>query len=301
MFKSLARNAAFGVLLVLLSFGGASVRAAEPLRVVASFPVLADLAARIGGEHVAVSSLVPPGASPHAWSAQPRDVRRLAQADLVIVNGLGFEGWLDRLVAASGYGGTVLVATRGFEALRGDSGQPDPHAWHSLSLAGLYATAIAGALARRAPGHAAAFEANLAAFLAELQELDIWARGELAAIPADRRVVVTTHDAFAYLGRDLGIRMLSPVGLDSAAQPSAKRMAALISEIRETGVRAVFPEGGGDARLARALAGEAGVTLGAPLYAGTLSAPGGPASSFLAMWRYNVAQMLQAMGGENGR
>lgn len=269
--------------------------AAEPLRVVASFSVLADLVGQVGGEEVAVSSLVPPGGEPHEWQPEPADVRRISGADLVVVNGLGLEGWLDRLVRSSGFEGPVLVASRDVVPLRGPTGMPNPHAWHSLDEARRYAAAIAQELGRLRPGSAKRFADNLATFDRTLDGLADWVEARLERVPPTRRVVVTTHDAFAYLGRDYGITFLAPAGLDSAAQPSARRVAQLVDEIRRTGVRTVFPESGGDDRLARTLAAEAGVDVGAPLYAGTLSAPGGPAGSFAAMWRYNLSLMLDAM------
>ena len=283
------------ILLLAALLWAAPTRAEEPLRVVAGFSVLADLVAEVGGEHVAVDSLVPMGGAPHDWEPQPYDVAALAGADLVVVNGLGLEGWLDRLIAASGYAGPVLVASRGVEPLLDASGTPDPHAWHSLAATGLYASAIAGALTESQPANADAFRANLEEFLAELEKLDAWARGALAAIPPERRVVVTSHNAFAWLGRDFGIRILSPAGLDSAAQPSAKRMGELVAEIRATGVGAVFLEAGGDPRLARTLADETGVAVGAALYAGTLTPACDAAANYLSMWRYNFVEMLKAM------
>ncbi|MCK5275477.1 MAG: zinc ABC transporter substrate-binding protein [Alphaproteobacteria bacterium] len=284
------------ILLLAALLWAAPARAGEPLRVVASFSVLADLVGEVGGEHVAVDSLVPMGGAPHDWEPRPYDVAALAEADLVVVNGLGLEGWLDRLIAASGHAGPVLMASRGVEPLLDASGAPDPHAWHSLAATRLYARAIAGALTELRPARADAFRANLDAFLAELDKLDAWARGALAAIPPERRVVVTSHDAFAWLGRDFGIRILSPTGLDSTAQPSAKRLGELVAEIRATGVRAVFLEAGGDPRLARTLAEEAGVAVGAALYAGTLTPACDAAANYLSMWRYNFVEMLKAMG-----
>lgn len=270
--------------------------AQEPLRIVASFSVLADIATRIGGDRVAVASLVGPGAESHGWSPTPREIRRLAKADLVIVNGLGFEGWLDRAIGASGYAGPVVVASRNVTAIRGEAGTPDPHAWHSLANAGLYAREIARALAAAQPDDGGRFAENLAVFEAELSAIEAWARVAIEGVPAGRRVVVTTHDAFAYLGRDFGIGFRSAAGLDSAAQPSARQMAALVSVIRATGVRTVFREAGGDPRLARTLAEEAGVAVGGTLYAGTLSLSGGPAASYTAMWWHNFTLMLAAMG-----
>jgi zinc/manganese transport system substrate-binding protein len=270
-------------------------RAEDPLRVVASFSVLADLAKQIGGADAVVTSLVPLGGEPHDWEPRPRDIAALARADLVVVNGLGLEGWLDRLIAASGYAGPVLVASRDVDPLLEASGIPDPHAWHSPAAAALYAGVIAGAFTDLRPARADAFRANLDSFNAELDALAAWARTRAAAIPANRRVVVTTHDAFAWLGRDYNIRFLSPAGLDSAAQPSAKRLGELVAEIRAAGVGAVFLEAGGDSRLARTLAAEAGVAVGPPLYAGTLTPAGGAAADYLSLWRYNFTRMLEAM------
>lgn len=269
--------------------------AAEPLRVVASFTVLADIAAQVGGGEVAVSSLVPAGGEPHEWQPRPSDVRRIAEADLVVVNGLGLEGWLDRLIDASGFEGPVLVASRDTVPLRGPTGMADPHAWHSLVEARRYAAVVASELSRLRPDSAAAFAVNLGVFESKLDRLADWAEARVEGIPRDRRVVVTTHDAFAYLGRDYGITVLAPAGLDSAAQPSARRMAELVSEIGRTGVRAVFLESGGNERLARTLAAEAGVATGDPLFAGTLSPPGGPADGYTAMWRHNLSLMLGAI------
>jgi zinc/manganese transport system substrate-binding protein len=274
----------------------APARAEEPLRVVASFSVLADLAIQVGGPDVAVDSLIPMGGEPHDWEPRPYDVAALAEADLVLVNGLGLEGWLDRLISASAHAGPVLVASRGVEPLLDPTGTPDPHAWHSLATTALYARAIADTLTELRPARADAFRANLDGFLAALDRLDAWARGALAAVPPERRVVVTSHDAFAWLGRDYGIRILSPAGLDSAAEPSARRLGELVAEIRATGIGAVFLEAGGDPRLARVLADEAGVAVGAALFAGTLTPACDAATDYLSMWRYNFVEMLKAMG-----
>lgn len=273
----------------------APAHAEEPLRVIVSFSVLKDLVKQVGGKDVEVTSLVPMGGEPHNWEPRPYDVAELAGADLVVVNGLGLEGWLDRLIAASGHAGPVLVASRGVEPLLNEAGTPDPHAWHSPAAIGLYARAIGGALTELRPDSADAFDANLDEFLTALDKLDAWARGALAAIPPERRVIVTSHDAFAWLGRDYGIQILSPAGLDSAAQPSAKRLGELVAEIRATGVRAVFLEAGGDPRLASVLAEEAGVAVGAALFAGTLTPECDAAASYLSMWRYNFIEMLRAM------
>lgn len=280
--------------LVLLA-SAAPTRAEERLRIVASFSIVADIALQVGGDHVTVESLVPPETDPHAWHPRPRDMRRLAEADLVVVNGLGLEGWLDRAVAASGYRGPLVVASRDVAPVRDAAGAPDPHAWHSLANARLYARTIAEALAAAAPRHADSFQRNLAAFEARLSVLEEMMGNVLPLIRPERRVVAATHDAFAYLTRDYGIRILSPQGADSAAQPSARRIAGLVGEIHAAAVKAVFVENGTDQRLARMIAEEAGVGIGGELYPGSLSRPGGPAADYVAMWEHNVLLMLHAM------
>lgn len=281
------------LLLTLISTG--SARAEEPLRVVASFSVLADLVREVGGDRVTVSSLIPIGGEPHDWEPLPRDIAALSRADLVVVNGLGLEGWLDRLIAASGYKGEVLVASSGVSPILTASGDPDPHAWHSLGQVQLYLAAIEDGLSRAAPRHAAEFAKRREGFARTLSMVGRAVDLAISMVPPDRRVAFTTHDAFAYLERDHGITVLSPAGPDSAAQGSAKRLAELVGRIHESRAKAVFPEAGGETRLAHVLADEAGVEVGGELYAGTLSGPGGPAASYIEMWSHNVFLMLYAM------
>ncbi len=284
------------VSLFLIAFTlAAPARAEERLRLVASFSVIADIALQVGGEHVTVTSLVPPETDPHAWHPRPRDMRQLADADLVVVNGLGLEGWLDRAIAASGYRGPVVVASRDVSPIADPSAGPDPHAWHSLANARLYARVIAEALAAAAPRHAGTFQDNLSAFEGKLSVLQEMMGNVLPLIPREARVVVATHDAFAYLARDYGFRILSPRGPDSATQPSARRIAGLVGEIHAAAVKVVFVESGTDQRLARMIAEEAGVGLGGELYPGSLSRPGGPAPDYVSMWEHNVLLMLHAM------
>jgi len=270
-------------------------RAAEKLNIVASFPVVADIARTVGGDYVHVTSLVPAETDPHAWQPRPRDMRRLAEADLVVVNGLGLEGWLDRAIAASGYRGRVVVASRDVTPIITASGAPDPHAWHSLANAKSYARVIAEALADAAPRYAEEFQRNESAFAAKLAVLQEIMDNLLPLIPPENRVVVATHNAFAYLSRDYGFRILAPEGSDSAAQPSARHIARLIGEIHAASVKAVFVENGADQRLAMMISDEAGIGLGGELYPGTLSRPGGPAADYASMWEHNVFLMLHAM------
>lgn len=291
--RSLFRFLLFPFIAIVVST--APTRAEEPLRVVASFSVLADLVREIGGDHVEVSSLVPVGSEPHDWEPLPRVIAVLSGADLVVVNGLGLEGWLDRLVAASGYKGAILTASRGITPILSDSGAPDPHAWHSLGQVKLYAAAIADELSRVDPQHARDFAKRRDDFVRTLAIVGRAVDMAVSMVSPERRVVFTTHDAFAYLERDHGITVLSPVGPDSTAEGSARGLAALVGQIHETRAKAVFPEAGAEDRLAHVLADEAGIGVGEPLYAGTLSGPDGPAPNFIEMWTHNVFLMLYAM------
>lgn len=285
---------AFLVVFTILA-GAPLARADEPLRVVASFSILADLVREVGGDQVAVSSLVPVGGEPHEWEPLPRDVAALSNADLVVVNGLGLEGWLDRLVAASGYKGPILVASQGVTPILSETGAPDPHAWHSLGQVKLYVMAIADVLSRIDPQHATDFAKRRDDFARTLSVIGRAVDLAVSMVPPERRLAFTTHGAFAYLERDHGITVLSPAGPDGTAEGSARGMAALVGRIHETRVKAVFPEAGSEDRLAHVLADEAGVAVGEPLYAGTLSKPEGPASTYIEMWSHNVFLMLYAM------
>lgn len=282
-------------LFLAVSAMAAPARADEPLRVVASFSVLADLVREIGGEHVSVTTLVPAGGEPHEWEPLPRDVAALAGADLVVVNGLGLEGWLDRLVHASGYEGQVLTASREVSPILDKAGAPDPHAWHSIPQAKRYLEVIAEGLADAAPQYRDEIANRRNEYARLLTRLGKAVNGIIAMIPPERRVAYAVHDAFAYLERDHGIKVLSPAGVADTAQPSAKHLAELVGRIHKTGAKAVFPEVGGDVRLAHVLADESGIAVGAALYAGTLSGPDGPAPGFVEMWLRNVFLMLQAM------
>lgn len=294
MGRSRFRIAIITVLLIsVVSVETASAR--EPLHVVASFSIIADLVSEVGGEHVSVISLVPAGREPHEWEPTPRDVAALREADLVVVNGLGLEGWLDRLVEASGYDGPIVVASRDTRPVLDASGGPDPHAWHSLLEAKHYVAAIADGLIQAGPRFESDFARRRDEYTRLLTAIGGAAKSAISMVPQDRRVAYATHDAYAYLERDHGILVQSPAGTGGPAQASARQLAELVGRIHETGAKAVFPEAGGESRLAHVLADEAGVRVGAELYAGTLSGPEGPAPNFVDMWLRNLFLMLFAM------
>jgi zinc/manganese transport system substrate-binding protein len=288
--------------LAALALGNA--RAAEPLPVVATFSILADLTRALGGERVRVHALVGADADAHVYQPTPADARVLAQARLVVANGLGFEGWIDRLVAAAGYRGEVLLASKGVEVLRGHKrntaalrhgGGADPHAWQDPRNVKRYVMNIAAALARADPAGASRYQAKAAAYAAQLDALDAEFRAAIARLPPQRRRVVTSHDAFGYLARAYGLRFDAPVGVSTDAEASAADVAALIRQIKDEHIPAVFLENISDPRLLQRVRAETGVRIGGTLYSDALSGPGGPAANYLDMMRHNLNTLSAAL------
>ena len=268
--------------------------AAGKLKVVTTFTILADMVRNVGGEHVALTTLVGPDGDAHVYEPTPADARALARADLVVVNGLGFEGWIDRLINVSGYRGPVVVASEGIAALTVEENQPDPHAWQDLANGRLDVANIVRALAAADPDHADDYRHRADAYDRELAELDREVKSRLDAFPRDRRKVITSHDAFQYFGRAYGIDFHAPVGLSTESEPSAGQVAALIRQMRDEGIHALFVENITDPRLVGQLAREAGAVIGGRLYSDSLSGPTGPAPTYLDMFRHNVGEIAKA-------
>ena len=281
-------------------------RAADKLKVVATFTVLGDMVKNVGGEHVALTTLVGPDGDAHVYEPTPADARALAEANLVLVNGLGFEGWIDRLVKASGYKGPVVVASEGIALLKTeedhghghghghDEGGVDPHAWQDLVNGRLYVINIARALAAADTARADDYRRRAAAYDRELVMLDRDIRGRLDGVPAERRKVITSHDAFQYFGRAYGIGFHAPVGLSTEDEPSAGEVAALIRQMRDEGIRSLFVDNITDARLVQQLAREAEAVIGGTLYSDSLSGADGPAATYLDMFRHNANEIVKA-------
>jgi zinc/manganese transport system substrate-binding protein len=285
--------------------------AAGPIPVVASFSILGDLVRVVGGDRVSLSTLVGPDQDAHAFTPKPADAKAIAQTRLLVINGLGFEPWAQKLAKSAGYKGETVVASRGVKPLamaeddtHGEKGhkdkghhhdEADPHAWQNPDNVVLYTRNIAAALAKVDPAGAAIYQANASAYVKELQTLDAWARAQFAAIPAGKRKVITSHDAFGYLAAQYQIRFLAPQGVSTDAEPSAKEVAQLIRQIQREKIRAVFVENMSNPTLLAQLARDAGVTVGAALYSDALSAAGGPADSYLKLMRHNVTQLAAGM------
>lgn len=271
---------------------------AHEVHAVASFTVLADMVRQIGGHHVQVRSLVGPNGDPHVYEPTPRDAEALAKADVVFISGLGLEGWMNRLISASGTKGTVIVASKGIPTRRmEEDGKEitDPHAWNNAANGVIYAENITRALIKADPTDASDYRANGDAYEARLRKLDQWAHREIGHIPVARRRVITSHDAFGYLGAAYGIRFLAPVGFSTDSEASASEVAHLIDQIKHTRIHAVFLENSNDPRLIEQIASETGVRLGGTLYPEALSTAAGPASTYVKMFRYNIETLLHGM------
>lgn len=269
--------------------------AAPPLRVVASFSILADLVRVIGGPAVAVSSLVGPDADAHVYQPSPADARRVADAQLMVVNGLGFEGWLDRLVRASGFSGPMVTASTGITPRRLGR-EPDPHAWQDLGMVQRYVKTLTAALIERLPQERQALQARADAYLGQIQSLEADLRKRLDKLPREQRRVVTSHDAFGYFGDAYGVDFLSAQGMSTDSEASASAVARLIEQLRQQRVRALFVENISDPRLIERIAREGGVRVGGRLYSDALSGPSGPAATFLQLFAHNADAICTALG-----
>lgn len=298
------------IAICLLSvFVAAPAAAQQKLRVIASFSILSDMVAQIGGDRVEVITLVPAMADAHMFQPTPSDARAVANADILVANGLNFEPWLDRLVAASGFKGRRIVASEGIApiALRAnyDHGHShgksakgrvdDPHLWHDLTRMQAYIGNIAQGLATADPAQAEGYRTRGAAYAAELRALDTWAAAEIDRLPPAQRKVITQHDAFGYLAARYQIAFMAPQGVTTEAEASAEAVGRLIRQIRRENVQALFFENIANPRLIEQIAREAKVKVGGRLYSDALSPPGGEADSFVKMYRLNITRLVEAM------
>jgi zinc/manganese transport system substrate-binding protein len=273
----------------------------DKINVVATFSILADLVKNVGGDRVEVAALVGPNSDTHVFSPTPADAKKLAGAKVVFVNGLGLEGWMTRLVNASGTKAPSFVASTGIKTRRmEDDHHPgqmvtDPHAWQSIANAKIYVGNIRAALSKVDPAGKSAYDANATAYLAKLDALEQEVKAAIGKIPADHRRIITTHDAFGYFGGAYGMEFISPEGVSTDAQPSAKDMAKIIAQIRKQKIPAVFMENITDPRLMQQIAKETGAKVGGTLYSDALSDPGGPAGNYIDMMRSNVSELSKAL------
>lgn len=268
---------------------------AEALKVVASFSILGDLVRNVGGNSVEVTMLVGPDSDAHVYSPTPADAKKIVDARLIIVNGLGFEGWLPRLVQSSGSKAKVVTASDGIAPLRIGSAA-DPHAWQSVGNAKVYVANIRTALAAADPAAAEQFRANAEAYLARLDALDREVRDAAAKLPPARRKVISTHDAFGYFAASYGIEFIAPLGVSTESEPSARDIARIIIQIKQAKIPAVFLENVSDPRLMQRISAETGARVGGTLYSDGLTGEKGDAPTYIDMVRHNIKALTRALG-----
>jgi zinc/manganese transport system substrate-binding protein len=300
------RRLFFCWLFVIVLSGLAPARAAERIAVVASFSILGDFAKEVAGARADVTTLVGPNGDVHMFTPTPEDARKVAAAKVVIVNGLGLEGWLPRLVQASGGHAAIVIASKGV-ALRGADGRnshgahrdegsaDDPHAWQSVADAKIYVANIRDGLIMADPAGEAIYRANAAAYLSKLDGLDHEVRDAVERIPPERRRVISTHNAFGYFEAAYGIAFIAPQGVSTDSEPSARDIAMTVKQIRVAKIPAIFLENLSDQRLIRRIAAESGARVGGTLYSDSLSDEKGDAPTYIAMVRHNIKALTSAL------
>jgi zinc/manganese transport system substrate-binding protein len=272
----------------------APARAQDRLNIVASFSILGDFVRNVGGDSVNVAVLVGPDSDAHVYAPTPADAKKVADAKLVFVNGLGFEGWLPRLVKAAGGKAAVVTATSGIAPLELGS-EADPHAWQSVANAKIYVANIRDALAAAAPSEAEGFTARAATYLADLDALEREVREGIAKIPEGRRKVISTHSAFGYFAAAYGIEFIAPVGVSTESEASARDIAKIITQIRAAKIPAVFLENITDPRLMGRISAETGAKVGGTLYSDSLTGEKGDSPTYIAMVRHNIKALTSAL------
>ncbi|MDK1376468.1 MULTISPECIES: zinc ABC transporter substrate-binding protein AztC [unclassified Sinorhizobium] len=310
--------------LLTLCAGFATTALAADLNVVASFSIIGDFARNVGGDRVQVKTIVGPDGDAHVYEPRPTDAVSIEQADVVLVNGLQFEGFMSRLVDTSGTKASLVEVSNGIEPLKtseedhagekdedgahGDDhghghgghhhhGEFDPHAWQSVKNAEIYVKNIADAFCEADKAGCATYTANSQAYIAALAELDEDVKASIESIPADKRTIITSHDAFGYFERDYGLKFIAPEGISTEADASAADVAKLIDQVKEDKASAIFLENITNPRLIEQIAAETGLVVGGTLYSDALSGEEGPSSTYIDMIRHNVDTLKSAIQG----
>jgi zinc/manganese transport system substrate-binding protein len=286
------------LIILVLVMSAAPLRAQDRLQdrlnVVASFSILGDFVRNVGGERVSVTTLVGPDGDVHVYTPAPADAKKIADAKLLVINGFGLEGWLPRLLQASGSKAPIVTATNGIAPLKLGS-DADPHAWQSVANAKIYVANIRNALVAADPADAEAFRANAESYLAKLDVLDREVRAAIAQIPQNHRKVISTHDAFGYFAAGYGIDFIAPLGVSTESEVSARDIAKIITQVKKSGIPAVFLENISDDRLMRRISAETGAKVGGTLYSDALMDEKGVAPTYIDMVRHNIKALMSAL------
>lgn len=296
---SILKNMFLGFFAYALLLG--NTYALEKIPVLASFSILGDLAKVVGAERVTVNTLVGPDQDAHVFQPKPSDVKELLKAKLLVTNGLGFEPWMQKLVKSSGYKGETIAASTGVKTrnMPKEAGhnhaEVDPHAWQNPNNVFFYVRNIAKGLSKVDPEGTSTYSLNAENYIKELQTLDQWAKEQFASIPAEKRKVITSHDAFGYFADHYQIQFSAAQGISTDAEPSAKGVAQLIKQIQREKIKAVFTENMSNPNLLAQLSKDTGVSISANLYADALSSKEKTGSTYLIMMRHNASQLVAGM------
>lgn len=287
---------------------------AEGLKVVASFSIIADFAKHVGGGRIELTTLVGPNGDAHVYEPKPADAAAMADAQVVLVNGLNFEGFLARLVEASGTKAELIELTKGVEPIKMKQdhahdtasteqghahhhGDIDPHAFQSIANAKIYVKNIADAFCAADAAGCDGYRANAATYLEKLDATDREVRQTIASIPENKRVIITSHEAFGYFEHAYGLTFLAPEGISTESEASAADVAKLIRQVKEDKASAIFVENVTNPRLIEQIASETGLKVGGTLYSDALSAPDGDASTYIDLMRHNASTIKGAILG----
>ncbi|RUU29561.1 MAG: metal ABC transporter substrate-binding protein [Mesorhizobium sp.] len=305
MLKSI--RAALAMSVITFTAFGASAALAEPLKVVASFTIIADFAKNVGGDRINLTTIVGPDGDAHVYEPSPADAVAMAGADVVLINGLHFEGFLQRLVDASATKATIAVLTKDVtpinfkpefaDADAAEGADTDPHAFQSIANAKIYVKNIADAFCTADAEGCDSYKANAAAYTTKLDAVEGEVKAAIQSIPEEKRVVITSHDAFGYFEKAYGLTFLAPEGVSTESEPSAADVAKLVSQVKQDKAAAVFIENITNARLIEQIASETGIKVGGTLYSDALSQPDGPASTYIDLMHNNIAQIKGAILG----
>lgn len=294
--------ASLGLALVLLFGISAHAQAADKVKAVASFSILGDMVRQVGGDRVDVTTLVGPDGDAHVYEPTPADAKNLAASAILFTNGLGFEGWMDRLEKSSGFTGKVVVGSTGVKprTMVEEEGAKeetitDPHAWQSLANGKLYVANIRDGLIAVDPAGKAVYEANAAKYLDEIAKEEEAVKAALAKLPEARKKIITSHDAFGYFGAAYELEIIAPEGVNTESEASAQDVAKIIRQIKAENIPAVFMENITDHRLLDQIASETGAKIGGELYTDALSPADGPAPTYLDMFRHNIETLTAAL------
>jgi zinc/manganese transport system substrate-binding protein len=302
---------------ITLSHFGLTAAMAESLDVVASFSIIGDFAKNVGGDRVKVTTIVGPDGDAHVYEPSPADAKAMAKADVVLVNGLHFEGFLQRLVETSGTQAAIVELTKGVTPIEfkpefaeedegdataaagegHDHGNVDPHAFQSIANARVYVANIIDAFCTADAANCDAYKANAAAYTGKLDALEKEVKDAVASIPKGKRTIITSHDAFGYFEHEYGLTFHAPEGISTEAEPSAADVAKLIDQVREEKAAAVFLENITNQRLIEQIASETGLKIGGTLYSDALSPSDGPASTYIDLMKHNIATIKGAILG----